>query len=73
MKKDRKGKIPWDEEIVDNDLKKRWFEYFGLLLEVEKVKFDRCVKPIGANADVDPDLVTFCDGNPDAFGVAAYD
>ena len=72
MKKYRKGKIPWDEEIVDNELKKRWFEYFGLLLEVEKVKFDRCVKPVGANADVDPDLVTFCDGNPDAFGVAAY-
>ena len=36
------------------------------------MRFDRCVKPVGANADVDPDLVTFCDGNPDAFGVAAY-
>ena len=45
--------------------------YFGLLLEVEKVKFARCFKPPGA-ANVDPNLVTFCDGNPDAFGVAAY-
>ena len=46
--------------------------YFGLLIEVEKVKFARCVKPPGAATNVDPNLVTFCDGNPDAFGVAAY-
>ena len=72
MKKERQGKIPWDEEISDIDLKKKWFDYFEMLLQVDTVKFARCVKPPGADVNIDPDLVTFCDGNPDAFGVAAY-
>ena len=30
------------------------------------------MKPIGALEDVLPDLITFCDGNPDSFGAVAY-
>ena len=70
LKKFNSGKIPWDMAIEDPILKKRWFDYFEMLLQVEKITFDRCVKAIGAVGD--PDLVTFNDGNPDAFGVAAY-
>ena len=70
LKKFNSGKIPWDIAIEDPIIKKRWFDYFEMLMQLEKVTFDRCVKPVGAVGD--PDLITFNDGNPDAFGVAAY-
>ena len=43
-----------------------------MLQKLEKIKFPRCLKPKNANPDIDPDLITFNDGNPDAFGVVAY-
>ena len=64
------GRIPWDEEIVCEKLKKKWFNHFEMLLSLEQVKFNRCVKPICAIGD--PSLITFSDGNPDAFGVCSY-
>ena len=72
IKKERKGRIPWDEEVDVPELKEKWLEYFGMLLQIENISFPRCVKPIGALEDVLPDLITFCDGNPDSFGAVAY-
>ena len=34
MKREKKGKIPWDEEVADTELKDRWFQYFEMLLKV---------------------------------------
>ena len=70
LKKFHAGKIPWDEKINDEELERNWLNYFEMLLGLDQVKFDRCFKPI--NAVGDPSLVTFDDGNPDAFGVCAY-
>ena len=80
LKMNKKGKIPWDDPIdfelqsVKNgqNLKDSWNKYFEMLLEVEKIKFRRCVKPENADPTIDPDLITFCDGNPEAFGVVGY-
>ena len=43
-----------------------------LLLYLDKIRFKRCVKPRNALPGVDPDLVTFDDGNPSAFGTVGY-
>ena len=43
-----------------------------MLLKVDQIKFRRCVKPIDADPNIDPDLVTFEDGNPEAFGAVSY-
>ena len=64
------GKIPWDEEIVSEELKKSWFDYFEMLLGLDQIKFNRCVKPIGAIGD--PSVITFSDDNPDSYGTVAY-
>ena len=71
LKKERKGKIPWDEEI-DTEHKDDWMNYFEMLLRLEDLKFPRCLKPDDIDPEVDPDLVTFNDGNPESFGVVAY-
>ena len=34
------GKIPWDEEIVSEELKKSWFDYFEMLLGLDQIKFN---------------------------------
>ena len=43
-----------------------------MLLQLETIKFARCIRPAGTDPNIDPDLATFCDGNPEAFGVTAY-
>jgi len=76
----KQGKIPWDDPIESNlqsiknnqNLKDAWLNYFEMLLEVDKIKFQRCLKPKDVDPDIDPDLITFCDGNPEAFGVVGY-
>lgn len=71
MKKGTKGRIPWDE-IIDGHLKSKWCEYFGMLVELEKIKFPRSFKPEGVDSSVRPDFCTFNDGNPDAYGTVGY-
>ena len=71
IKKEGKGRIPWDE-CLPEELLEDWLMYFGRLLRLESVKFARSFKPDGADPDVLPDLITFEDGNPDAFGAVAY-
>ena len=71
IKKEGKGRIPWDECLPEGILGE-WLIYFGMLLKLELIKFVRSFKPDGVDPHVDPDLVTFEDGNPDAFGAVAY-
>ena len=71
LKKERQGKIPWDA-VIEGDLKQQWLEYFAMLLQLNCIKFPRCVKPENCDMNILPDLVTFNDGNPDAYGVVAY-
>ena len=41
-------------------------------MKLQLVKFVRSFKPVSADPHIHPDLVTFDDGNPDAFGTVAY-
>ena len=43
-----------------------------MLLKIDEVKFSRCLKPPLVDPNIEPDLVTFNDGNPEAFGTVAY-
>ena len=72
MKRERKGKVPWDDSIENDVIVRKWLDYFEMLLYLDTVKFKRCVKPADALPGVDPDLVTFDDGNPSVFGTVAY-
>ena len=71
VKQEGKGRIPWDEGLPEN-LLGEWLTYFGMLLQLDLVKFVRSFKPVGTDPDIAPDSVTFEDGNPDAFGAVAY-
>ena len=71
LKKGLKGRIPWDEHL-DGELLQRWGSYFQMLMRVEEIKFPRSFKPDCVDPNIDPDLVTFSDGNPHAFGTVAY-
>ena len=71
IKKEGKGRLPWDEGLPDS-LVSDWFRYFGLLLQLESIKFPRSFKPENTDPEIPPDLITFEDGNPDAFGCVAY-
>ena len=71
LKKGLKGRIPWDEHL-DGDLLQRWGSYFQMLMKLEEIKFPRSFKPDCVDPNIDPDLVTFSDGNPHAFGTVAY-
>ena len=71
LKKETKGKIPLDDPM-EEDLKAEWLEYFEMLQKIDKILFPRCVKPENYDLEIDPDLVTFKDGNPNAYGVTAY-
>ena len=72
LRRKKKGKVNWDEKIEDEDLQQEWFSYLDMLTQLEHVRFKRSVKPSNCKEDIKPDLVTFCDGNPNAFGVTAY-
>ena len=80
LKKERQGHIPWDDPIdqslvsfkSDKKIHDSWIKYFEMLLVVHEVKLKRCIKPENVDPAIDPDLVTFGDGNPDCFGVVAY-
>ena len=71
MKKELKGRIPWDKHLK-GDLLAQWLKYFEMLLRLEKIKFKRSFKPENTDPAINPDLATFSDGNPDAFGTVAF-
>ena len=66
-----KGRIPWDTKI-DEEFTGKWLEYFKVLNDLNNVRFPRSMKPEDVDDKVDPVLITFSDGNPDAFGTVAY-
>lgn len=71
IKKDNRGKIPWDEPI-EGELKKQWCNYFEMLLKLETIHFPRSFKPENVDTNIKPDFCTFNDGNPDAYGTVGY-
>ena len=71
MKKERKGKIPWDE-VISGQIRDQWNDYFSMLLQLDKIYFPRSLKPEGTDPTVKPALCTFNDGNPDGFGTVGY-
>ena len=71
LKREIKGPIPWETEIVGS-LADDWRSYFSQLVALKSINFPRSFKPLGVNDLVKPDLVTFSDGNPDSFGASAY-
>ena len=71
LKKDKKGKIPWDETIT-GEMKDTWCDYFSMLTQLETIFFPRSYKPEGVNPTIKPDLCTLNDGNPNAYGTVGY-
>ena len=71
LKKEQKGRIPWDDEMPEI-IVKEWLVYFKMLSQLHTVSFGRSVKPENVDPDIPPTLVTFCDGNPDSYGTVAY-
>ena len=66
-----KGRIPWDATI-DKEFTGKWLEYFKVLKDLNNVRFLRSMKPEDVDEEVNPILITFSDGNPDAYGTVAY-
>ena len=72
FKKEQKmSKIQWDNKIP-GDLADQWMDYFQMLAGLKDVKFSRSYKPERTATDVDPELCTFNNGNPNAMGTASY-
>ena len=71
IKRNNKGKIPWDEAI-DGVLKDKWCDYFTMLLQLESIQFPRSFKPDDVDPAIKPEFCTFNDGNPDSYGTVAY-
>ena len=64
-------KLPWDQEVV-GELRVHWMNYFEMLEGVRNVSFPRSVKPINVDPAIKPTIVTFSDGNKEAFGAVLY-
>ena len=67
----KKSLIPWDENL-DPEYESQWLSYFQMLKALKGISFPRSIKPHQVNPDIDPVLVTFCDGNPEVYGAVAY-
>ena len=65
------SKLPWDRE-VEGEVRDKWLDYFQMLEGIKDISFPRSVKPATADPAVKPDIVTFSDGNMDAYGAVAY-
>ena len=71
LNKDGVKGIQWDVPL-DDEHSSKWSDYFRMLHALKDIKIDRCVKPLNTDDSYKPDLVTFDDGNPDAFGSPIY-
>ena len=71
-----KNKIPWDAPVEnfdeDHNFKDKWVDYFKMLSCLQETVFPRSYKPADANPDEEPSLISFDDGNEDAFGAVLY-
>ncbi|XP_068742502.1 uncharacterized protein [Montipora capricornis] len=61
--------ISWDEEL-SSELSQRWKKLFQEMVQLNGVRFDRCLTP--PNAIGQPVLCVFSDASEDAFGACAY-
>ena len=61
--------ISWDEELPP-ELSQRWKRLFQEMVQLNGVRFDRCLTP--PNAIGQPVLCVFSDASEDAFGTCAY-
>ena len=68
---DKKCPIQWDA-LIPKDLLMEWFNYFKDLHELQFITFPRASNPADADKSILPKLITFSDGNEDAFGTVAY-
>ncbi|CAC5386337.1 unnamed protein product [Mytilus coruscus] len=59
----------WDY-AMSAESRLEWMDFFKELLDIEQLKFHRCLKP--DNAVGDPMLVIFSDGSKSAYGTCAY-
>ena len=50
----------------------QWMDYFQMLAGLKDVKFSCSYKLEGTDPDVDPELCTWNNGNPNAMGTASY-
>ena len=66
---DRKVESMWDESMSEEN-RVEWKNFFINLLEVEDIRFPRCIKPV--NAIGQPILTVFSDGSNYAYGTCAY-
>ena len=64
------NKLGWDDPTPER-YKQHWKQFCQDMLEMNKVKFKRCMKPKDA-ADEQPMLIIFSDGSSYAFGACAY-
>ena len=62
-------KYDWDTPLCEK-LREEWTLFFQDMLEIAKLKFSRCVKPVQAIKN--PILVIFSDASEHAFGACAY-
>ena len=71
LKSKPSSNLPWDEEIV-GPIKEEWLTYFSMLNAASKVTFPRATKPHNIDGTIKPDIITFNDGNENAYGAVAY-
>lgn len=64
------NKLGWDDALPER-YEQHWKQFCQDMLEMNNVKFKRCVKPKDA-ADEKPILIIFSDGSSNAFGACAY-
>ena len=67
---DCKANFDWDE-IMPEQMKKEWLDFFTELYQLESLQFPRCVKPLNATME-QPWLIVFSDGSQSAYGTCAY-
>ena len=60
----------WDV-LIPAVQQEEWVKFYKQVFDIEKLKFQRCVKPVNA-VDEEPVLVVFCDGSESAYGACVY-
>ena len=61
--------LNWDDPIPVN-IQNGWKLFFKDLLQLDNVRFKRCVKPQTAVGD--PELIMFSDGSKESFGAVSH-
>ena len=67
--KGNENELGWDD-VLPKHIAVKWIEFFDDMFEVEKLSFQRCIKP--SNAVGQPMLILFSDASEEAYGTCAY-